>query len=326
MTAASADSRGLGATGRPKALVGFALSPGLIDQLGECDLTVIPGGWADEAFANALRTTEGVLVNSHVPMDAAAIGSAPHLRVISTMSVGTDHIDLAAARAHSIAVTITPVLSDAVADLTIALMTMLARRLPESMRAVTDGQWGGVPLGADLAAKQLFVVGFGRIGQAVATRALAAKMKVSTFDTRKGSFGINNVERVNNLELGLRAADFVSLHVDLNKTTRHLIGPDQFDLMKSTAFLINTSRGTVVDQQALLSALANGKIAGAGLDVLEEEPPRSDEPLLKAPNVIIVPHIGSATVETRSSMAQCAVNNLLAGLRGETIPSEVMGA
>ncbi len=128
------------------------------------------------------------------------------------------------------------------------------------------------------------------------------------------------------LELGLRAADFVSLHVDLNKTTRHLIGPDQFDLMKSTAFLINTSRGAVVDQQALLSALANGKIAGAGLDVLEEEPPRSDEPLLKAPNVIIVPHIGSATVETRSSMAECAVNNLLAGLRGETIPSEVMGA
>ena len=151
-------------------------------------------------------------------------------------------------------------------------------------------------------------------------------MKVSTFDTRKGSFGINNVERVNNLELGLRAADFVSLHVDLNKTTRHLIGPDQFDLMKSTAFLINTSRGTVVDQQALLSALANGKIAGAGLDVLEEEPPRSDEPLLKAPNVIIVPHIGSATVETRSSMAECAVNNLLVGFRGETIPSEVMGA
>ncbi len=326
MATASANPRGPGATGRPKALIGFSLRPELVDQLAECDLTLIPGGWSDKAFSDALRTAEGVLVNSHVPMDAAAIGSAPHLRVISTMSVGTDHIDLSAARAHAIAVTITPVLSDAVADLTIALMTMLARRLPETMRAVTDGQWGGVPLGVDLAAKQLFIVGFGRIGRAVATRALAAKMQVSAFDTRPGSFDFDGVERVGNLELGLQAADFVSLHVDLNKATRHLIGRDQIDTMKSTAFLINTSRGAVVDQQALISALVSGKIAGAGLDVLEEEPPRSDEPLLGASNVIIVPHIGSATVETRASMAQCAVDNLLAGLRGDTLHSEVTGA
>jgi glyoxylate reductase len=326
MAPASASPRGPGATGRPKALAGFALGPRLVGQLGECDLTVIPGGWSDKAFANALRTTEGVLVNSHVPIDAAAIGSAPHLRVISTMSVGTDHIDLAAARAQQIAVTITPVLSDAVADVTIALITMLARRLPESMRAVTDGHWGEVPLGSDLAAKQLFIIGFGRIGRAVATRALAAKMRVSAFDTQKGSFGIDGVERVRDLRGGLRAADFVSLHVDLNKTTQHLIGRDQIDEMKSTAFLINTSRGAVVDQQALLSALADGKIAGAGLDVLEEEPPRADEPLLAVPNVIIVPHIGSATVETRASMAQCAVDNLLAGLRGDTLDYNVAGA
>jgi glyoxylate reductase len=244
---------------------------------------------------------------------------APDLRVISTMSVGFDHIDLVAAREREITVTITPVLSDAVADLTIALMTMLSRRLPQAMRAVTDGQWS-VPLGGDLSGKVLLLVGFGRIGRAVATRALAAGMGVRYVDARSGLPATEGVEGVDGLEEGLRSADFVSLHVDLNAGTRHLMGRDQFRAMKPTAFFVNTSRGGVVDQPALVRALTEGQIAGAGLDVLQDEPPSPDDPVLTTPNVIIVPHIGSATVETRHAMAQCAVDNLLMVLSGGGSP------
>jgi phosphoglycerate dehydrogenase-like enzyme len=166
-------------------------------------------------------------------------------------------------------------------------------------------------------------VGFGRIGQAVARRALATKMHVQYVDTRSGLPVVDDVDRAGDLAKGLPEADFVSLHVDLNAETRNLMGRDELNLMKSTAFLINTSRGGVVDQAALTSALADGTIAGAGLDVLQDEPPHPDEPLLNAPNVIIVPHIGSATRETRSAMAQCAVDNMLLVLRDERSPYEV---
>ncbi len=239
------------------------------------------------------------------------------LRVISTMSVGLDHIDLDAARERQIAVTITPVLSDAVADLVMALMTMLARGIPDRMRAVVDGEWSDLPLGGDLAGKVLLVVGFGRIGQALAARAAAARMHVRYVDSRRDVPSVAGVDRVGALDEGLRDADFVSLHVDLNAGTRHLMGPREFTLMKPTAFLVNTARGGVVDQGALVTALAQGEIAGAALDVLEDEPPLPGDPVLRAPHVIIVPHIGSATTETRRAMAQCAVDNLIAGLRNE---------
>jgi glyoxylate reductase len=251
------------------------------------------------------------------------IASAPKRRVISTMSVGLDHIDLAAAREKQIVVTNTPVPSDAVADLTMALIIMLSRRICEGMRAVASGRWSEVSLGGDLAGKHLLLVGFGRIGQAVARRALAAKMDVRYFDTRSSMPDVDGVDRLVDLAKGLAGADFVSLHVDLNVETRNLMGQHELNLMKSTAFLVNTSRGGVVDQAALTSALTHGAIAGAGLDVLQDEPPFPDEPLLKAPNVIVVPHIGSATRETRSAMAQCAVDNLLLGLRNEPSPFEV---
>jgi glyoxylate reductase len=299
-----------------RAVVAIPLVPALLEELSEFEITFLPAGRADAAaFSTAMSGAEGILVSSGVTVDLEVIASAPHLRVISTMSVGFDHIDLGAARERGITVTITPVLSEAVADLTMALMTMLARRIPEAMRAVARG-WAGLPLGQDIARKRLLIVGFGRIGQAVATRALAAGMEVAYFDSHDGLPDFPNVTREPDLLDGLDRADFVSLHVDLNPGTRGLVGVAELEAMKPSAFLVNTARGGVVDQPALTKALSDGRIAGAALDVLEEEPPRPDDPLLALPNVIVVPHIGSATTETRAAMARCAVENLATVLRG----------
>jgi phosphoglycerate dehydrogenase-like enzyme len=199
---------------------------------------------------------------------------------------------------------------------------MLSRRIPEAIRAVASGEWT-VPLGGDLARKELLLVGFGRIGQAVATRALAAGMRVTYVDGRAGLPVVTGVDNAGTLADALPGADFVSLHVDLNAQTRRLMSRTEFTLMKPSAFFVNTSRGGVVDQDALIWALTQREIAGAGLDVLDVEPPLPDDPLLQVPNVIIVPHIGSATTETRGAMAQCAVDNLLMVLRHEGSPFKV---
>jgi len=308
----------------PKVVVALALAPALLDMLVDCDLTfVAPDGSEEDRLKSALADADGVLVNSNVAVDRDAMTSAPGLRVISTMSVGLDHIDLEAAAERGIVITNTPVLSDAVADLTMALMTMLSRRLPQAMRAVATGGWA-VPLGGDLAGKVLLLVGFGRIGRAVATRAKAAGMRVTYVDPMDRLPVVAGVDRVDGLAAALPDADFVSLHVDLNAGTRGLMGRPEFALMKPTAFFVNTSRGGVVDQSALTSAVTEGGIAGAGLDVLQDEPPLPDDPLLKDPNVIIVPHIGSATTETRQAMARCAVDNLLMVLRGAGEPFVVV--
>lgn len=305
-------------------IVALPLRQELLDQLHQFDLTVLPEGRADEvAFATRLGDADGLLVSSNVLVDRATIASAPRLRVISTMSVGVDHIDLHAAREAGVVVTIAPVLSNAVADLTIALVTMLARRLPEAMCAAVDGRWSAIPLGHDLAGRVLLIVGYGRIGQAVAARALAAHMVVHYFDARDGLPDLAGVTRVTSLSEGLTTADVVSLHVDLNASTSHLLGEREFALMKPSALLVNTARGGVVDQEALVRALSEGKIAGAGLDVLADEPPSSGDPVFSAPNVIIVPHIGSATVETRNAMAQRAVDNLVMVLNGTGHPDVI---
>jgi len=280
---------------RSKAVVAIPLIQPLLDELYEFDVTFLPTGRSDEAaFLKAVSEAEGILVSSGVMVDREVIASAPNLQVISTMSVGFDHIDLEAARERGITVTITPVLSDAVADLTMMLMTMLARKIPEAMRAVASGGWSGLALGADIARKRLLIIGFGRIGRAVATRAVAAGMEVTYFDSHEELPDFPGATRVPDLLDGLGKADFVSLHVDLNPRTRGLIGAAELGAMKSTAFLVNTARGGVVEQSALTKALVDGGIAGAALDVLEEEPPGPGEPLLALPNVIVLPHIGSA--------------------------------
>jgi lactate dehydrogenase-like 2-hydroxyacid dehydrogenase len=268
-------------------------------------------------LSDALHDARGLLIDSHVTADASLLEQAPDLRALSTISVGTDHIDLAAASHRTVTVTHTPVLSDAVADLTLALILMTARRLGEAAAIVAKGGWDDALLGTDLRSKTLFIVGFGRIGREVAQRALGFKMHLCAFDSRAECQEMAGVERVATLVEGLARADIVSLHVDLNPTTRHLIDGAALAAMKPTAFLINTSRGGVVDQRALTTALVERRLAGAGLDVLEREPPGADEPLLAMPNVVVLPHIASATVETRRAMLECAIDNLATCLRGE---------
>ena len=263
----------------------------------------------------AVADAEGLLAMLTEQIDAELLDAAPRLRAIANYAVGYDNIDLAAARARGIAVGVTPeVLTDATADLAFALLLAGARRFPEAQAAVIGGRWGTWEparwLGADVHGATLGIVGFGRIGRAVAKRAAGFEMTVLA-------------TRATPLEELLERSDFVSLHCPLTAETHHLIDAEALARMKPTAILINTARGGVVDQPALVAALRTGTIAGAALDVTDPEPPQSDDPLLSAPNVIVLPHIGSATVATRSKMTEIAVENLLAALDGRPMPNPV---
>jgi glyoxylate reductase len=307
------------ATQKHRIVAAMALASPHLESFGEWELVFVDFARATPAeLAEALRDATGLLVTSHVALDAATLELAPGLRAISTVSVGFDHIDLAVAGRRAITVTTAPVLSDAVADLTLALIIMVERRLREAVDDIGRGVWSTARLGSDVRGKQLLLVGFGRIGREIAARALACKMQVCTFDVRADLAPMAGVERVATLADGLARADIVSLHVDLNPATRHLLDAAAFALMKPNAIVINTSRGGVIDQAALTRALVEKRLAGAGLDVLEDEPPAPDDPLLTMPNVVVLPHIGSATTETRRAMLDCAVDNLVACMRGET--------
>jgi phosphoglycerate dehydrogenase-like enzyme len=241
------------------------------------------------------------------------------LRAISNYAVGYDNIDVAAASARGIGVGHTPdVLTEATADLTFALLMAAARRLPDAIDAARAGDWltwePGRFLGADVFGATLGIVGLGRIGQAVARRAEGFGMEVLSSGPRTGTTPLATL---------LGRADFVSIHCPLTEATRGLIGATALELMQPTAILINTARGPIVDQTALGEALRNGTIAGAALDVTDPEPLPPDDPLWRAPNLLIVPHIGSATRSARERMTEIAVDNLLAGLAGEPMPHAV---
>jgi glyoxylate reductase len=268
-----------------------------------------------DALRDAARDADALLTMLTERVDAALLDAAPRLRAIANLAVGTDNIDLEAAAARGIPVGSTPgVLTDATADLAFALLLALARRLPEGEREVREGRWApwqpAYNLGADVSGATLGIVGRGRIGDAVARRAEGFGMEV--LDSSRSS-GLP-------LDELLERADFVSLHVPLGPATRHLIDAPALARMKPTAFLVNTARGGVVDQAALRAALHDGTIAGAALDVTDPEPLPADDPLLDAPNLLVVPHIGSATVRTRSRMADMAADNLLAALAGRPMP------
>ncbi len=281
-----------------------------------------PGGQpSKQELIAALSDVEGLLGSAQLPVDAEVLAAAPRLRVVSNFGVGYDNVDLAAATARGILVCNTPgVLTDAVADLTLGLVVALARGIAQSHRFVREGQWrpGRVmPLGIDLRGKTLGIVGLGRIGRAVAQRAQAFGMQTCFYDVLQEAgeeFAFCTYRTLDDL---LRQSDFVSLHVNLTAQTERLIGARELSLMKPTAYLINTARGPVVDQAALTEALREERIAGAALDVLEREPPPADEPILSLPNALVLPHIGSATRETRAAMLEMAIDNLLAALRGE---------
>lgn len=263
---------------------------------------------------------EGLLSLLTDPLDAGTIEHLPELRVISNYAVGYDNIDLAAAAARGIRVGNTPdVLTDATADLTFTLLLAAARRLPEAFSAARSGEWiGWEPasfLGVKVYGQTLGLVGFGRIGQAVARRAEGFGMRILHTRSSDGPQALDKL---------LGESDFVSLHTPLTAGTRHLIDEAALHKMKPTAILINTARGAIVDQGALIRALEQGHIAAAALDVTDPEPPAPDDPLLKAPNLVLTPHIGSATRAARERMADLAVDNLLAGLEGGPMPHEVV--
>jgi glyoxylate reductase len=234
---------------------------------------------------------------------------------------------LAAATRLKIAATNTPdVLTDTTADLAFSLILGVARRIAEADRFVRAGKWvgwtPGLMIGSDVHGKTLGIVGLGRIGSAVARRGQGFNMKIVYNDIRRLDPAIEQQHQLQFFPLRelLKTADFVTLHVPLAPDTKHLIGQKELQLMKKSAFLINASRGPVVDEKALVEALRSGSIAGAGLDVFEAEPKVTPE-LLKMENTLLVPHVGSATDETREKMALVAVNNLLAVIRGEVPPN-----
>jgi len=260
-------------------------------------------------------------------ISAKVLETGKDLKIVANDAVGFNNIDLAAATRWKIAVTNTPdVLTDTTADLTFALILGVARRVAEADRFVRAGKWVGwkpdLFLGSDIYGKTLGIIGFGRIGMAMAQRALGFKMQILYTDVRPIERSVEERYRVKfaSLKELLREADFVTLHVSLTPETTHLIAREELGMMKRTAFLLNASRGPVIDEKALVEALKSGMIAGAGLDVFEEEPRVSPE-LLLMENVLLLPHIGSATFETREKMAFVAVNNILSVLRGEIPPN-----
>jgi glyoxylate reductase len=283
------------------------------------------------------RDADGLLTLLTDRVDAALMDAAPRLKVVSNLAVGYDNIDVPEASRRSIAVGNTPgVLTATTADLAFALLMAAARRVVESDRYTRAGRWQTwgpqTLLGQDIHGATLGIVGLGRIGVEMARRARGFGMQILYCDAIRQSEEeerVLGVEYVPELETLLSRADFVSLHVPLLPATRHLISTAELAAMKPSAVLVNTSRGPIVDQRALHEALASRQIFAAGIDVTEVEPIPGDDPLLTLDNLVITPHIASASFDTRRKMALMAAENLLAGLRGEVPPNcvnpEVLG-
>jgi len=268
--------------------------------------------------------TEAVLTLLHDRVDEELLEAAgPQLRCVANVAVGYDNVDLAAAERRGVVVTNTPgVLDDATADLTMALILAATRRLAEGDRLVRSGEpwsWGmGFMLGSSLQGKRLGIVGLGGIGKWVAQRARAFGMEIAYHQRNPAPPEVEAALRAVRLPLEelLAGADVVSLHCPLTPETRHLIGAEQLATMKPSAVLVNAARGPIVDEAALAEALAEGRIAAAGLDVFEREP-EVEPRLLGLDNVVLAPHLGSATVETRTAMAELAARNAISVLAGQ---------
>ena len=277
-----------------------------------------------EELLEAVEDVDAIYCTLNEKMDKELIDKARRLKVIGTMSVGFDHIDLEYATEKGIYVVHTPgVLTETVADHTWALLLAAARRVVEADNMIRNGEWT-IPwaptmlLGHDIYGKVLGVIGLGRIGYAVARRAKGFNMKVLYYDVvRKPEAEKELGIEYASIEKVLKEADFVTIHVPLTPQTRGLIGERELRLMKKTAVLVNTARGPVVDQKALAKALSEGWIAAAGLDVFEKEPISPDDPLLRLKNVVLTPHIGSASHDTRNKMAKMAAEGIIKVLKGE---------
>jgi lactate dehydrogenase-like 2-hydroxyacid dehydrogenase len=306
-----------------KAFVTRKVHPAVLTRLGEvCDVEV----WTEsercpaEALAQSVGDVEAVLGPDG--WTAELMDKALRLRLIALTSVGFDHVDLAAATARGIIVTNTAgSLTDTVADLTFGLILAVARRISEQDRWVRAGHWktaGVTPMGWDVYGKTLGILGLGRIGQAVAERARGFRMPVIYHDTvRREELERQYGYRFVGWDALFQDADFLSLHTALTPETRGRVNAAALAKMKPTAYLINTSRGPVVDEAALIAALRDRRIAGAALDVFEREPIAADSPLLAMDNVVLLPHVGSATEATRRAMVDLAAENVVAVLQGK---------
>ncbi len=276
-----------------------------------------------DRLLEAVETATGLFCMLTDSIDEELLSAAPKLRAISTMAVGTDNIDLPACTNRGIPVGHTPdVLTEATADMAFALLLAAARRIGEGARYVQEGSWRrwepSLLLGRQVHDTTLGIIGLGRIGTAVARRAEGFGMRV-LYHGRTPRDGVRWEYR--DLDELLGESDHVLISCPLTPETYHLIGDDEFSRMKPTATLTNIARGPIVDQQALQRALLEGEIAAAALDVTDPEPIDPDDPLLSLPNCLVMPHLGSATVATRTAMAELAADNLIAGLRGSPMPA-----
>ena len=282
-----------------------------------------------EVLLEKIKDKVGVLSLLTDKIDAELMDANPQIRVVSNFAVGFDNIDIKAATERGLPIGNTPgVLTDTTADIAFTLLMATARRISESIdyvRAAKWKTWGPMLLmGQDIHKATLGIIGFGRIGQGMAKRASGFDMKVLYHDVYRRqdleqSMGVTYAD----IDTILAEADFVSIHTDLNPRTRYMFNAAAFAKMKRTAILINSARGPIVDHMALYEALKSGQILGAGLDVTDPEPIPVDHPLLTLPNCLIVPHIASASVATRGKMASMAAHNLIAGVRGERLPTPV---
>jgi glyoxylate reductase len=317
---------------RPRIFVTQPVAKSAIDRLRKVgSVTVHPDSsriLAKPALIAAVKKCDILFCLLHDKIDADVIAANPKLRLIAAQSISPSNIDVAAATARRLPVTVVPpVTTEATADLTFGLMLAVARRMTEGDRMVRVGRFPGAQsahlLGASVWGKTLGLIGGGGlIGKAVARRAHGFSMRVLYWtprrkpETEEHEAGLTYVP----LDRLLAESDFVSLHSPLNKETRHQIGARELALMKKTAFIINTARGPIIDEAALVRTLKAGKIAGAGLDVFEHEP-KVDAALKRLPNVALAPHLGSATVEVREEMAKIVADNILAFLDGTTPPN-----
>ncbi len=302
------------------------LSP--LHGLAEVDMWEGPGTAPRPALLERLPPCQGWLSMLTDTVDADLLDMVPGLFVISQMSIGVDNIDVAECRRRGILIGHTPdVLTETVADTAFALIAAAVRRLPEGMELVKRGEWGPWDpwafLGGDLHGSVLGIVGMGRIGKAVARRATGFDMTI--LYTSRGDKAVPDATRVELVDL-LRRSDVVLIAAPLSPETRGMIGRAELAEMRGDAYLVNIARGPLVDTAALVEALAAGSIAGAALDVTDPEPLPPDHPLVGLPNCLVVPHIGSASVRARRAMAQLAVDNLAAALRGGPMPAPLPDA
>lgn len=299
----------------------------LLYETCEVELNLYDRVMTEDELVEGLSDKQGLLCLLTDTINATIMDAAKDLKVISNYAVGFNNIDVKAATERRILVTNTPgVLTETTADLAWALLMAAARRVVEADGFMRRGEYKGwgpmLFLGGDVFGKTLGLIGMGRIGCAIARRAIGFNMRVLYYDVNRLS---EDEEKALNLEYTdvdevLRKSDFVSLHVPLLPSTKHLIGARELSLMKPTSYLINTSRGPVVDEKALVEALRSDQIAGAGLDVYENEPEMAPG-LAELENAVLLPHIASASVDTRTKMGTMAARNLIAGLAGELPPN-----